>query len=903
MVASIPAAGTREGPILAGTYRLRINGADHDIRVDGATPLLHVLRNDLGLRAAKVGCDAAKQCGACAVLCDDEKIPSCSTSVAEIGTRAITTAEGLGTREAPTDLQRAFFAEQASQCGYCIAGMMIAATALLHKNPNPSDDEIKEALDRHICRCGTHVRIIGAVKRAATGGASLAQENWPCTTTTLREPGRGDGGTEAMKPVSPVTSDAWLSIARDGAVTAYSGKIDMGTGVRTALAQIAADELDVEIDRVALVLADSAVSPVQGKSTASCGVAIGGQPLRVACAAVRAALLDRASARLAVPVAELDTKMGAVIVKAQPDRSIAYGELVGNRPLSVPLEVTSESPWGPQLRGPAEAKLRSSYRYVGTPIKRDVIADHLRGSFTYVHNVVVPGMLHGRVVRPPTYFGRLASVDERSVSDLPGAQIVRRESFLGVVAEREEIAIEAARRLKADWSETAPLYNEQTQFAELRRVPVVAEQTGFAKGDAAAAIAQAHRRYEADFHFAYQLHAMLGPSCAVADVRNDRATIWSGSQWPNGDRVDIAAMLGMPAENVRLIYREAAGSYGRLGCDDAAADAALMSKLAGKPVRVQWSRRDENGWEPVSAMMSMNVRAAMDESGALAALDYIQWSSTHASAERGNHVAWNLIGTAPGNDRLEGYLHGLHYDLAHKRGRTMFVAPTLRTMYLRGPGSVQSHFAIESAIDELAHAAGIDPIDYRMRHLPPRDREVLRAVADLSGWDPAVRRGTSPVDGRSRLGRGVAYTCSGVRPTYVGVVVDARVDLDDGKVSIDKVFVAHDCGYMVNPDGVLNQVQGNIVHALSRALFEEVHYTKERVTSLDWNEYPVIRFKNVPEIAVRLIERPELEPSVVGETSSIPVVAAVANAIFAATGKRMRVAPFTPQRVLETRSQ
>ena len=233
--------------------------------------------------------------------------------------------------------------------------------------------------------------------------------------------------------------------------------------------------------------------------------------------------------------------------------------------------------------------------------------------------------------------------------------------------------MEAAKRLKAELVRNCASLHEQAQFEELRSAPLVAEQTGFAEGDAAAAIAQTHRRYAADFHFAYQLHAMLGPSCAVADVRNDRATIWSGSQWPNGDRVDIAAMLGMPVENVRLINREAAGSYGRLGCDDAAADAALMSKLVGRPVRVQWSRRDENGWEPVSAMMSMNVQAALDESGGLAALDYIQWSSTHASAERGNHVAWNLIGTAPGNDRLEGYLHGLHYDLAHKRGRTMFV--------------------------------------------------------------------------------------------------------------------------------------------------------------------------------------------------------------------------------------
>jgi len=357
-------------------------------------------------------------------------------------------------------------------------------------------------------------------------------------------------------------------------------------------------------------------------------------------------------------------------------------------------------------------------------------------------------------------------------------------------------------------------------------------------------------------------------------------------------------MLDLPIESVRLIYKEAAGSYGRLGCDDAAADAALMSQIVGKPVRVQWSRRDENEWEPVSAAMTMNVKAGLDANGNLMAIDYTQWCSTHASAERGDHVAWRLIGTAPGNDRLEGYLYGLHYNLEHKRGRTVFVPPTLRTLYLRGPGSVQSHFAIECTMDELARRTGADPMEYRLRYLPERDREVLQTLGRISGWPSLNVSHKTARDGPWRTGRGLAYTRSGLLPTSVGAVVDLRVDDKTGEVAIDSVFMAHDCGYMVNPDGVLNQVQGNIVHALSRALFEEVHYSRNGITTLDWNEYPVIRFKDIPRIEIELIQRPNHEPSGVGEPASIPVIAAVANAICDATGRRLTVAPFTPQRVL-----
>jgi CO/xanthine dehydrogenase Mo-binding subunit/aerobic-type carbon monoxide dehydrogenase small subunit (CoxS/CutS family) len=879
------------------TYSLRVNGTKEVVETEGGTPLIFVLRNVLGLCAAKMGCDSARQCGACAVLCDGEVIASCSTSISEVGSREITTAEGIGSREKPTRLQLALFEAQASQCGYCIPGIVVRATALLVRNPNPSESDIRSALDRSICRCGSHPRILAAVKRAARSEARISSDIWPPKTTTVASP-PSDLEVARQKSVSPKSSEAWLTVEADGSITAYSGKVDMGTGLRTALAQIVADELDVNIDRVALVMSDTLMSPEQGKSTASCGLAIGGQPLRIAAAAVRTELITRAAARLGFPVEDLETRDGTIRVRAQPQESISYGKLVEREPVSVPLDVISESNWGPQLAERSVAKPRASYRYVGKPIRRDVLADHILGSFTYVHNVVVPGMLHGRVVRPPRYFADLLSVDEDSIAHLPDVQIVRRSSFLGVVAEREEIAVAAAERLQAQWSAGQSLYEESRQFEELRAASAVKVQTGFSVGDAPKAIQAAAQAYEGDFHFGYQLHAMIGPSCAVADVGPSSATIWSGTQWPEGDRIDLATMLALPSERVRVIYTEAAGSYGRLGCDDAAADAALMSQIVGRPVRVQWSRRDENGWEPVGTAMTMNVKAGLDANGNLNAMDYTQWCSTHASAERGDHVAWRLIGTAPGNDRLEGYLHGLHYDLEHKRGRTVFVPPTLRTLYLRGPGSVQSHFAIECTMDELARRAGADPMEYRLRYLPERDREVLETLGRISGWRSYNAPREVTRGGHWQTGRGLAYTRSGLLPTSVGAVVDLQVDINTGEIAIDSVCMAHDCGYMINPDGVLNQVQGNIVHALSRALFEEVHYSRHGITTLDWNDYRVIRFKDIPRIEIELMQRPNHEPSGAGEPASIPVIAAVANAIRDATGRRLTVAPFTPHRVL-----
>lgn len=880
-------------------FAIRVNGRAVDVQVDDRTPLLYVLRNDIGLNGPKLGCDGG-ECGACAVLCNGIEIASCQTLISAVDGYDIVTSEGLGAMDRGAALRRAFFEEQASQCGYCIPGMMVAAAALLGSDPAPSEDRIKAALERHICRCGTHVRILAAVRRAAAEPATASSEDRHSPERRLRGDRLAAGAVvnvEVTRSTDPRAAASWVEVDRDGTVTAYSGKIDMGTGVRTAYAQIVAEELDVPIDAVRVILGDTGATPDQGKSTASAGVMLGGQPLKVAASETRAALLDRAADRLQTRTANLDVNEGVVFDRMRPDRRVGYGELIGNVPLVIEVGIAGESVWGPQLGGRSIPKTPSEYRYVGTSVFRAVVADHVAGTFEYVHDVRVPGMLHGRVVRPPCYVARLLSVDEASIAHLPGVQVVRRVDFLGVVAEREEVAVEAALRLTAEWAVEQPLYEERRQFEALRIEEQIDEQVNFATGDVETALANSARRTGADFHVACQLHGMLGPSCAVADVRPDGATIWSGSQWPQGDRADLAQMLGLPVEAVRVVWREAAGSYGRLGCDDAAADAALMSQIVERPVRVQWSRADENGWEPVSPAETISVHASLDDEGRIAAFDYRQWSSSHSTAERGNHVAWRLIGGAPGYDRLTGNIYSLEYEVPNTRGRSVFVVPTLQTIYLRGPGGFQSHFATESLMDELALLANQDPVAFRLRHLPERDREVLTTVARLADWMPK-NGGHKPAASKGVLrGRGVAYARYGLSPSYIAMVADVAVDAETGRVEVERVFVAQDCGLIVNPDGVLNQVQGNVVHAVSRALKEEVHYSRARITTLDWARYGLLRFTEVPEIRVELLQRLDHPPSVAGEIATMPAAAAIANAIFDATGKRLRTAPFVPERV------
>jgi CO/xanthine dehydrogenase Mo-binding subunit len=647
-------------------------------------------------------------------------------------------------------------------------------------------------------------------------------------------------------------------------------------------------------------MGDTRLTPNQGKSTASLNVVRGSQPLRVAAAEARAALVTMAAEKLGLPAADLTVVDGVVRTKAPNGPSISYGELIGDRTLSITLEPVSKSEdeltKGVELKPKAKLKPLGDYKIVGKSVPRIDIPTKVSGTFEYVHNVRVPGMLHGRVVRPPAVGAKLLSVAEVSIRGIADVQIVRRNDFLGVVAPREEDAIKVASLLKAQWSDAETLPDIATIYDELPKRRVVGTRDSFARGNIEAGLAKGRTRHKAAYQFAFQDHAMIGPSCAVADVQGDGAVIWSGSQWPQGDRSDIAKMLGLPLEKVHLIWKEASGAYGRLGCDDAAADAAIMSQIVGRPVRVQWMREDEHVWEPLSPAMTMTVEGAIDENGRITALDYTQYSPSHSVAEKGNHLAWQLVGGNPGGSRLSGGAANLWYDIEAKRARNIFIEPVLRGIFLRSPGGIQSIFAYESFIDELAEMTGIDPLDIRLRNTADaRDHAVLETTARLAGWQP--RKGTRDRSGSVLTGRGLSMARYGAGDSRSALIVDIEVERASGMVRLVNAFMAFDCGLPLNPDGLLNQVEGGLLQGLSRALHEQVRFDRKTVTTRSWADYPILTFAELPEVKLELISRPELPWGSAGEAGSVATAAALANAFFDATGVRARRLPLAPDYV------
>ena len=702
-----------------------------------------------------------------------------------------------------------------------------------------------------------------------------------------------------VRAVDPEQLDSWLAIARDGSVTAYTGRIDMGTGTETLYRQFIAEELDVAFDRVRMVMGDTRLTPDQGKSTASLNAVRGSQPLRVAAAQARAALLDMAAVRLGVPAGDLVVADGVVRPRSTTSGGVSYGDLIGDRAFAITLELAGKTAEdisrGVMLKPKAPLKPFKDYKVVGTSVPRVDMTRKVTGATEFVHNVRVPGMLHGRAIRPPALGARLVSVDASSVSGIPGARVARRNDFLGVVAPREDDAIRAARALKATWSDAAMLPAMAEIYDELPRRRVLREETSYDDGDIAAGLAKGKTRLAATYDFPFQDHAMIGPSCAVADVKADGATIWSGSQWPQGDRSDIAKMLGLPLERVHLVWHEASGGYGRLACDDAAADAAVMSQIVGAPVRVQWMRDDEHGWEPISPAMTMRAEGAVDDAGRITAFDFVQYSPSHSTGEKGNHLAWHAIGGAPGWGRMSGGASALWYDVPAKRARNYFVEPWLRGIYLRSPGGFQSIFAYESFIDELAVAAGIDPLAFRLRNTTDaRDRETLEAVARLADWQPRTApRGSGAV----LTGRGISLARYGAGASRSAVVADVEVERTTGKVRVTRACIAFDCGLVLNPDGLTNQIEGGLLQGISRTLHEQVRFDRRKVTSLDWNGYPILRFSELPEVRTQLISRPDVPWGSAGEAGTVAVASAVTNAVFDAIGRRARRLPLVPDYV------
>ena len=687
------------------------------------------------------------------------------------------------------------------------------------------------------------------------------------------------------------TLDSWIRIAADGGATVCTGKVELGQGIVTALAQIAAEELDLPLARVRMISGDTEKTPNEGFTSGSQSIENGGAALRLAGAEVRAILLDLAAKRLGLDASALAVADG--VISTRDGRKVTYAELA--RDADLHREVTAK----------AKPKLPSSHRVVGKSIARFDIPAKVSGGAAYVQDLRLPGMLHGRVVRPPSYGAKLEAIDEANIKAMPGVVgVVRDGSFLGVIAEREEQAIRASEALgkTARWTPGPDLPNQAKLYDHLLSLPdephVISEKH--------AALPDGARVIEATYRKPYICHASIGPSCAVAQFIAGKMTVWTHSQGVFPLRGNLVMALKLPPDKIHCIHAEGAGCYGHNGADDVALDAALLARAApgGRPVRLQWMRGDEFGWEPFGPAMVMKAKAALAADGRVVDWNYEVWTNTHSTRPdpRGDNLLASWYLTEPqrpappqivpqpagGGDRNAVPL----YDFPQQRVVHHFIREMpLRVSALRTLGAYANVFAIESFMDELALAAGDDPVAFRRAHLKdPRARAVIDAVASMAGWKPGERS-------HSGKGRGIGFAKYKNLATYVAVIADIEVDGASGKVSVPRAWAAADAGLIINPDGLANQIEGGIIQSTSWTLHEEVKFAPTAIKSRDWLTYPILTMPEVPRVEVELINRPEERSLGAGEASQGPAAAAICNAFAAATGSRMRELPLTPERV------
>jgi len=709
----------------------------------------------------------------------------------------------------------------------------------------------------------------------------------------------------------PGRLDGWLRVTNDETIHVFTGKAEIGMGVQTALTQIVAEELDAPFEHVNFVMADTAITPDQGGVGGSTSISAGGKPLRNAAATARLVLMQLASKRLGAPVEQLTVKNGVVSVAGDASKSVSYGTLAGAPDLAEALKVAGDG-FTLNVEGAGKPKSYTAYSVVGQPIPRLDLRPKILGKFEYVTDVKVPGMLHGRVIRPAGVGSTLQGVDENSVKDIPGVvKVVTKGNFVGVVAQTEWSAIRAAKALKVSWTAPKAEFPEpQALYQHLRTTTPKVSKDGIVRGDAAGAMSSAANKLQASYDWPIQSHATMGPGCGIADVREDGATVWSGGQKPHSLQKAIAELLHMPLERVRIVWVEDAGSYGRPGYDDVAGDAVILSQAVGKPVRVQWMRADMTQWGAKGNPVAFDLVGALDASGEVSALQFTSkaLSGTEITPQpvtAGNLLASQLTGILNSAAADEFALYGAECtDYAipnvHATGHVIPafnpVASPLRTTHFRDPNGPATAFAVESFMDEMAASIGADPVEFRMKHLTdPRGKAVLQAAAQKAGWD--TRPSPKPNNtGEVVTGRGVGL---GVRNgTYVATIAEVEVNRGTGALRVKKFVCAHDCGLIINPDGLKGTISANLMHSMSRATKEEVKFNTTQVTSVDWATYPVVRASDVPEqVDIILINHPELPAGGAGEPSSRPTAGAIANAIFDATGARVRQAPLTPARI------
>ncbi len=684
--------------------------------------------------------------------------------------------------------------------------------------------------------------------------------------------------------------DAWLRIGADGKVTVFTGKVELGQGIVTALAQIAAEELDVSLSQVTMVPADTGRTPNEGQTAGSQSVENSGTALRMAGAEVRAILLDLAAKRFGVAADTLKVSDG--VITAADGRKVSYGELAGEANLK--REATAQ----------AKAKPASQHKIVGKPIARLDIPAKVTGGAAFVQDLRLPGMLHGRVARPPRYGSKLQSFDEAKVKAMKGVvAVVRDGSFLGVVAQREEQAIKAVAALSesAKWEAGPELPDPARLYPHLMSLKtqdkVISEKD--------APLPAGARLVEATYHRPYQAHAAIAPSCAIAQVQDGKLTTWTHSQGVYPLRGTLAKVLKMPPASIRCVHMEGAGCYGHNGADDVALDAALLARAtSGRPVRVQWMRHEEFMWEPFGPAMTMQAKGAV-ANGRIVDWSYDVWSQSH-NMRPGDPDGTNLLTSwymaephQPGPARQAAQPNGAGdrnaiptYDLPrHKVTHHLIMENPLRTSALRTLGAYANVFAIESFMDELAAAAGVDPIEFRLAHTKdPREKAVIEAVAKAANWKTGEK-------GDGTRGRGIGVARYKTVATYNAVIVEVEVDRATGKVKVPRAWTSVDSGLIISPDGLTNQIEGGIIQSMSWTLHEEVRFDKNAIRSRDWHTYPILSIADAPKVETVLINRPTERALGAGEASQGPAVAAIANAFAAATGKRMRELPLTPERV------
>lgn len=723
-----------------------------------------------------------------------------------------------------------------------------------------------------------------------TSGVGVLMVSFSMTGSASQNP---DYGLRAPKLVAKDQLDSWITIDRNNKITVFVGKVDLGTGTKTALSQIAAEELYVPFERIEMIMGDTATTPDQWITGAAITISQGGNELRQAAANARQALLARAADKLQVSISELTIQDGNIFSVNKPQQKLSYGSLIGE---GFKLKVDPKTP----------QKKYTDYTLIGKSIQRVDIPGKVSGEYLYVHDFRLKGMLHARVIRSDVAGARLLNVDDSECKKLKGfVQTVRKDNFLAVVCKDEWSAVKAAQIIRVSWGSGKELPNQANIYDAWRKMPVAKQELTQNVGNITTAFENSVRRVKATYNFAMQTHASMGPSCAVADFQNGKLTIWSASQATHSMQHEIAVLTGLPKEAIRLVYLDGSGCYGRNGHEDATADAALIAQIIGKPVRVQWMRHDETALAPKSPPRSMDFEASFDDKGNITG-----WKSDFYIAL--NHIAafkpldFPLLATTevgiprPGN--WVGFLFqnsGAPYTLPNIQVNTRHIEQTFfRASHLRSPGRIENSFANESFMDELAYAAKSDPAEFRLKHLSdPRAIAVIKAVMKASNWQTRSGINTNNSQDASLRGRGISYVRYNNAITYVATVAEVEVNRTTGKIRVTKLYVAHDCGQIVNPDGVINQIEGGAIQTVSRTLMEEVKWSGSKITSVDWASYPILTFPEIPKVETVLIDQPGQPSWGAGEQTPTTIPAAIANAVFDASGVRLRTIPFIPETV------